>query len=100
MPTKDELETENAALLRKVARLEKQVAERTGQDELRKAPPPPAAPEPEVSAPEPEFPSPVDRGQLYVESHPILGVTRKATVTAQSHGDGRIGDGATIERSP
>lgn len=49
----------------------------------------------EVLAP----PSPVDRGELYVESHPILGVTRRATVvTSQSVGDGRVGDGATIVR--
>jgi len=45
-----------------------------------------------------ESPSPVDRGQLYVESHPILGVTRKATVVSQSVGDGRQGDGAEIIR--
>ena len=43
-------------------------------------------------------PSPVDRGQLYVESHPILGVTKIAHVTEQSIGDGRIGDGATVVR--
>lgn len=44
-------------------------------------------------------PSPVDRGQLYVEWHPILGVTRTAHVVKQSIGDGRIGDGAEIVRS-
>ena len=35
---------------------------------------------------------------LYVESHPILGVTRKVSVTSYSVGDGRVGDGATIVR--
>ena len=89
MPTKDELEKENASLERKIGRLEKKVAdaaepavvEVTGEEE---------------SALEP--PSPVDRRQLYVESHPILGVTKKATVIEDSIGDGRIGDGATIVR--
>ena len=52
--------------------------------------------EPEVTL---EPPSPVDRGQLYVESHPILGVTKTAHVTKNSVGDGRLGDGATIERN-
>ena len=52
----------------------------------------------EPKAPKLEPPSPVDRGQLYVESHPILGVTRKATVVSQSIGDGRDGDGAEIVR--
>lgn len=46
-----------------------------------------------------EPPSPVERGQMYVESHPTLGVLRKAHVTAQSIGDGRPGDGATVVRS-
>ena len=46
-----------------------------------------------------EPPSPVDRGELYVESHPILGVTRRATVVSNSIGDGRVGDGAEIVRS-
>ena len=44
-------------------------------------------------------PSPVDRGQMYVESHPTLGVTRTAHVVKQSIGDGRPGDGAEIVRS-
>ena len=52
-----------------------------------------------AKAPKPEPPSPVERGQLYVESHPTLGVLRKANVTAQSIGDGRVGDGAEIVRS-
>lgn len=55
-----------------------------------------------VEAEEPAMlpvPSPVDRGQLYVESHPILGVTKTAHVVKQSIGDGRVGDGAEIVRS-
>ncbi len=79
MPTKAELEAENAALARKITRLARVV------DDLHEA---------QKLQP----PSPVDRGQLYVESHPILGVLKKATVTSQSFGDGRIGDGATIVR--
>jgi hypothetical protein len=43
-------------------------------------------------------PSPVDNGTLYTESHPILGVTRRATVVSQSDGDGHVGDGAEIVR--
>src|SRR3990167_4958067 len=34
--------------------------------------------------PVPPLPSPVDRGQLYVESPPILGVTKTAHVVKQS----------------
>ncbi len=59
----------------------------------------PADAAPIEAEPVSESPSPVDRGQLYVESHPILGVTRKATVISQSVGDGRVGDGAEIVRS-
>ena len=44
-------------------------------------------------------PSPVDRGQMYIESHPTLGVTKTAHVVKQSIGDGRPGDGAEIVRS-
>ena len=44
-------------------------------------------------------PSPVDRGQMYVESHPTLGITKTAHVVKQSIGDGRPGDGAEIVRS-
>lgn len=40
----------------------------------------------------------VESPNLYVESHPILGVTRKVSVTSYSVGDGRVGDGATIVR--
>ena len=91
MPTKDELERENASLVRKVARLEarpaaKVITKEVIREVIKEVPPPL------------EEPSPVDRGQLYVESHPILGVTRKATITKNSIGDGRIGDGATIVR--
>jgi len=75
MATKAELEAE-------VARL------KTELDKALEVPP----------VPPPEPPSPVDRGQLYVESHPILGVTRKVTVVSQSVGDGRIGDGAVHVR--
>ena len=82
MATKAELEA-------KVASLEEQVARLT-------TPPETVA----VEEPGPlSQPSPVDRGQLYVESHPILGVTRTAHVVSQSIGDGRIGDGAEIVRS-
>ena len=79
MPTKAELETENASLARKVTRLEKKLAD-----------------VPQKAGLEP--PSPSDTGVLYVESHPILGVISKATMTKPSVGDGRIGDGATIVR--
>ena len=82
MPTKAELEAENAALERKVGRLEKKLAEETRVPEEAGLPPP----------------SPSDTGVLYVESHPILGVISKATMTNPSIGDGRIGDGATIVR--
>ena len=93
MATKQELEDELAAKDKQVAKLEKKLA---------------AASEPqvetvevekivEVAAP-PALP-PVESGQLYVESHPTLGVLRSAHVTSQSHGDGRIGDGAEIVRS-
>ena len=44
-------------------------------------------------------PSPVDRGQMYIESHPTLGITKSAHVVKQSIGDGRPGDGAEIVRS-
>ena len=93
MPTKDELEKANASLARKVARLEarpdapaKVVTKEVVREVIKEVPQPL------------EAPSPVDRGQLYVESHPTLGVISKATKTAESHGDGRIGDGATIVR--
>ena len=52
---------------------------------------------PEIVTLEP--PSPVDRGELYIETHPILGVTRRARVVSNSIGDGRVGDGAEIVRS-
>ena len=55
--------------------------------------------EEEVVAPPLPSPSPVDRGQMYVESHPILGITKSAHVVKQSIGDGRPGDGAEIVRS-
>lgn len=95
MPTKAELEKENTSLARKVGRLEDRLA---------------AVPAPKtvtvvkevikevVKEPPVEVPSPVDRRQLYVMSHPILGVISRATVTEDSIGDGRIGDGATIVR--
>jgi len=51
-----------------------------------------------VEAPLPS-PSPVDRGQMYIESHPTLGITKSAHVVKQSIGDGRPGDGAEIVRS-
>ncbi len=44
-----------------------------------------------------ETPSPVDRRQAYVESHPILGVTRRATVAEDAAGDGRVGDSGRTE---
>lgn len=77
MPTKAELEAENAALERKVTRLAKVVE---AQHETLQPP------------------SPSDTGVLYVHSHPILGVISKATMTRPSIGDGRVGDGATIVR--
>lgn len=79
MPTKAELEAENAALERKVTRLAKAVDAQ--HEELTLQPP-----------------SPSDTGVLYVQSHPILGVISKATMTEPSIGDGRVGDGATIVR--
>ena len=74
------------------------VAEEPVAEEPVEEPVEEAAPVPTVAPPPLESPSPVDRGQLYVESHPILGVTRKATVISQSVGDGRLGDGATVVR--
>ena len=44
-----------------------------------------------------ETPSPVDRRQAYVESHPILGVTRRAVVAEDAAGDGRVGDSGRTE---
>ncbi len=44
-----------------------------------------------------ETPSPVDRRQAYVESHPILGVTRRAIVAEDAAGDGRVGDSGRTE---
>jgi len=79
MATKAELEAEVASL----------------QAELKKA----ALAKAELEKAVPVPPSPVDRGQLYVESHPTLGVLRSAHVRAQSVGDGRVGDGAEIVRS-
>lgn len=84
MATKAELEEEVESLKRSNASLRGQITRlKEASAVVEKAP---------------ESPSPVDRGQMYVESHPILGVISKASVTEQSHGDGRIGDGATIVR--
>ena len=55
------------------------------------------APEPVVEVEEVVVET-VESPNLYVESHPILGVTRKVSVTSYSVGDGRVGDGATIVR--
>lgn len=74
MATKAELEEQVASLEKALAKAENKVA------------------------PLPD-PSPVNRGQLYVESHPTLGITKSAHVVRQSIGDGRIGDGAEIVRS-
>lgn len=94
MPTKEELETENASLTRKVGRLETKLAAQpvpktvTVVKEVIK----------EVAAPAAIQQPPSVSGVMYTESHPILGVTRRTTKTADAIGDGRIGDGATIVR--
>lgn len=85
MTTKAELEEENASLQRKIKRLERKLASIPKVDE---------EPIQEVL----ESPSPVDRGQMYVESHPILGVLSTAHVARQSTGDGRLGGSAEFVR--
>jgi len=80
MATKAELEAEVASLQVELER-ERRRADRA--EVVQRIPPP----------------SPVDRGQMYVESHPTLGVLRTVRVTSQSNGDGRVGDGAEIVRS-
>ena len=80
MATKAELEAEVASLQAELGK-ERRRADRA--EAAQEIPPP----------------SPVDRGQMYVESHPTLGVLRTAHVTSQSNGDGRVGDGAEIVRS-
>ena len=96
MPTKAELEAEVADLGRQLENAERREANAKATVEgLKEA----AAAEPEVPevAPLPP-PSPVDRRQMYVESHPILGITKQANIVKDSVGDGRVGDGAEIVR--
>lgn len=48
---------------------------------------------------QPQGVSPVERRELYTESHPILGVTRKRWMPKDAAGDGRTGDGARTEEA-